>query len=87
MDVKKIFGQRLRVARTRAGLTQKQLGEAIGVNQAAIAQYEAGSNTTPMERAVQIAFTLEVSLDFLCGLSADPHLDLSSLPPDESPDS
>ena len=83
MDFRKIFGHRLRIVRTRAGLTQKQLADAIGVNHAAISQYEAGSNTLPLERAVQLAFTLEVSLDFLCGLSANPHLDLSSLPSDE----
>ena len=73
MDFKKSFGMRLRHARMASHLTQKQLAERIGVNHAAIAQYEAGSNTLPVERAAQLAHVLGVSLDYLCGLTADPH--------------
>lgn len=44
--VKKItneaIGARLRLARTKAGLTQAQLGEAIGVQFQSISQYENG---------------------------------------------
>lgn len=69
MDFKELFGQRLREARRAAGMKQKELGAKIGVGEAAIAQYEAGSNTTPLERAVMLADVLDVSLDWLCGRS------------------
>jgi len=36
------IGDRIRKARTDAGLTQAQLGEAVGVSRAAVAQWESG---------------------------------------------
>ena len=77
MDFKKKFGQRLREARLLAGLKQKELGAMVGVGEAAIAQYEAGSNTTPLERAAQLALALNVDLCWLCGLS---HVSLPTAP-------
>jgi transcriptional regulator with XRE-family HTH domain len=63
------FGARLREARKAAGWTQQALANALSVDASAIARYEIGDNAPTLERAVAIARLLQVSLDFLCGLS------------------
>lgn len=56
------FGAKLRQFREDAGLTQKDLGEAVGMLPQAIARLESGK-TPSWESAVKIAEALERSLD------------------------
>ncbi len=49
---------RLREARDTAGLTQIQLGERLGVDQAVIAKWESGSREPRVRAAVRLAEVL-----------------------------
>ena len=57
----------LKAMRTRAGLTQKQLGELIGVSAGVIGRLERGLNIIPRWHTVwQLAKALNCSTDDLC---------------------
>jgi transcriptional regulator with XRE-family HTH domain len=62
------FGSRLAYIRKLRGLTQKELGEKIGVSNRVIAYYEKETNFPPTHLLIPIAKTLEVSTDELLGL-------------------
>lgn len=52
------MGEKIRQLREQAGLTQKQLAEAVGVDQSAVARWESGENHPTAERIMQIADVL-----------------------------
>lgn len=54
-------GERIRKYRKEAGLTQKELGERLGVSQQHIAQYENGKRIPKIETIDKIAVALNVS--------------------------
>jgi transcriptional regulator with XRE-family HTH domain len=58
-------GQRLKVARTAAGLSQKQLGERLNIDQAFVSRVEKGTNEGTVTFWCQAAKLLGVSLDYL----------------------
>ena len=60
-------GQRIKAARTGAGLTQKQLADRVGVNRVTIARVELGERKPSLDLATRIAAALDVSLDALYG--------------------
>ena len=66
MDV----GLRIKAARKVAGLTQKELGERLGVSAAMIAQYETGSRFPKMETIEKLAQALDVTSSILYGGTA-----------------
>lgn len=49
---------KIRYYRKQAGLTQKQLAEAVGVDQSAVARWESGENNPTAARIMQIADVL-----------------------------
>lgn len=59
------FGQKLKSARKRMGLTQKQLGEKTGAGQVVIANYERGARFPGEDMLRNLAEVLHVSLDYL----------------------
>lgn len=59
---------RIRELREAKGLTQDALGKMIGVQQGAIAKYEAGTRELSITRATQIADALGVELYEVLGL-------------------
>ena len=61
------FGRRLRELRKRRGLSQKELGAAIGVHYMQISKYETGVSFPTVGNVLEIAKTLSVSLDQLFG--------------------
>lgn len=65
------FGAKLRAFRDHAGLTQKELAEAVGLTAAAIARIESGTAAPSWETAVKIAAELERSLDEFLDREAD----------------
>ncbi len=71
-----LFGRRLKTAREAAGLTQQELGDAVGTNKRVIARYEAGQAAPSVHAAARMARAAGTSLDALAGLSgaADPEL-------------
>ena len=72
MFSKKLFGQRLRECRKRAGETQGQLGELLGIHKSRISEMESGVNTTTTEKIAMICAHYQVSADYLLGLADEP---------------
>ena len=71
---KGMFGQRLAASRERAGLKQVELAVALGprYDQAMISRVESGKKQLRFSGAVKAARELNVSLDYLAGLTDDP---------------
>ena len=70
-----MFGARLAKARKKAGLTQLQLAVTLGddgYDQSMLSHVEAGRRWLRFDRVVDAARELEVSLDYLAGLTDDP---------------
>ncbi len=63
------FPKRLRALRKDKKLTQTELGEAMGVQQATIAKWESGERTPFIEYFIGLAKYFNVSIDFLVGLA------------------
>lgn len=64
-------GNRVRELRTRAGLSQTELGTALGVSFQQIQKYEKGSNRMGASRLVQVCEALNVGiLDIFDGVSS-----------------
>lgn len=65
----KNFGDRLREARVAAGLTQEQLGFALGVTKSSVSAWENGRETPGFKLLSELRRTLQRSLDELvCGI-------------------
>lgn len=58
-------GQRISLLRERAGLTQVDLGKAIGVTFQQVQKYEKGTNRVSASRLVKIADYLDCSIESL----------------------
>lgn len=61
------FGQRIKEARKKAGLTQKELAIKIGAATGTIQQYELGKRQPRLEQLEAIASALGVSAGYLMG--------------------
>ena len=66
-----IFPQRLSYLRKRAGISQKQLGAAIGLSDKAICTLENGMRETNFANLVLLAEYFHVSTDYLLGITDD----------------
>lgn len=64
------FKDRLRMLRRERGLTQKQLGEMIGVGRTTISEYENGKIVPRQDGLVRLAEILNTSIDFLTGATS-----------------
>lgn len=62
------FGERLSQTRRSRGMTQAELGQAVGVSNRVIAYYEADGAQPPGAMLVDLAKNLRVSTDQLLGL-------------------
>ena len=60
-----IFAEKLKEARTRAGLSQEQLAEKISVSRSAVAKWETGKGLPDIENIKAISHLLDVSIDAL----------------------
>ena len=75
------FKDRLRQARLQANLTQMDMAHAIGANNyTTYGQYENGHRMPGFEMIIKFANTLNVSIDWLAGLSDDPQIHSRILP-------
>jgi len=63
-----VIGKRLQVIRKRRGLTQKELGEKIGLTREAVASYEAGRSHLMDTTLMDIAAVMRVSVNDILGL-------------------
>ncbi|MCB1069685.1 MAG: helix-turn-helix transcriptional regulator [Verrucomicrobia bacterium] len=65
------FGKRLAEARQRAGLSQAEVGEKMGVSQRAIAHWERRHASLYPEQITALSRILKVRVDELLGISSD----------------
>lgn len=63
----KEIGARIREARTRAGLTQKQVSELVSVSNHAVWCWEAGLMKPNSQHVVELAHACDVSTDWILG--------------------
>lgn len=59
------IGEQIRKYRIEMGLSQKELGEKLGVSQAMIAQYENGKRKPKLETQREIAYAIGIPLSKL----------------------
>ena len=73
-DMNDMLGERLAQARKRAGLYQVDLAAAMGdrYDQKAVSAVERGRNSLRLDGLVSAAEELDVSADWLLGLTDDP---------------
>ena len=69
---RKKFAARVLSLRSKRGLSQQRLGEAVGLSHKAISTIESGLRATTIEKLVEMADFFEVSTDYLLGLTDDP---------------
>jgi transcriptional regulator with XRE-family HTH domain len=69
MPIQTIFAERLKAARAKAGLSQKQLGIKAGIDEFAASarmnQYERGKHLPDLDTAKRLADALEVPMAYL----------------------
>ncbi|MCQ2603723.1 MAG: helix-turn-helix domain-containing protein [Spirochaetia bacterium] len=65
----KIFGERLKILRKTANLSQTDLGKILGISCATISQYESDSRFPNQEILILICKYFNISSDYLLGLS------------------
>ena len=63
--LRKAFGKRLKQLRKGKGWTQKELAEKLGIRFGQLNKYECGLNAPPLEKLVQMAELLDVTMDYL----------------------
>ncbi len=59
------FNERLKIARKRTGMTQKEVADAIGMTPNAYQKYELGTSEPNFAKLVFLADIFNVSLDYL----------------------
>lgn len=59
------IGNRIREARKKAGLTQRQLGDRLGGSGGMIGRYESGTRNPKLETAERIASALRIDVNWL----------------------
>ncbi len=77
------FYQRLRNLRNAAKVSQKRAGEILSTTQQQYARWETGKQEIPLHNFIILARFYNVSLDYLAGLTDDPHL-LNETPSDHA---
>ena len=59
------YYKRIKELRVKAGLTQKQIGEVLGVKQSQYQRWECGKRDFPIKELVQLANFFGVSTDYI----------------------
>jgi transcriptional regulator with XRE-family HTH domain len=72
MDVRGVLAERVRRQRMSLGLNQTELAEQTGIPYQVISRVEHGHQSLYVERLVELATALKVSLDYLVGRTDDP---------------
>ncbi|AWK52238.1 XRE family transcriptional regulator [Clostridium beijerinckii] len=64
-----ILGNRIKILRLEANLTQEEFGKPYSLKKSTVSQYESGSSRPDDELKKRIALDYNVSLDWLMGLT------------------
>ena len=73
------FGNRLKVLRTNAGLTQAQLGNLVGLTKSVISYYELQERSPSPDVLIKLSQIFHVSTDELLGVSKGESVDVTGL--------
>ena len=65
--------ERIRNARINGGHTQQEIAEYLHIKQNTYSQYEIGISNYPLDVVVRLARFYNASVDYLVGLTDDPH--------------
>ena len=76
--------EKLIVSRNKAGLSQMELAERLGVSRQAVSRWESGDTTPTMDKLKSLARIYGVSLDWLCSDAADRELPEAAKPEADS---
>ena len=71
MSESRFCGERLEEIRKSHHLTQKQLAKVVGVEEKTISDYECGKTAPRVQKLIRLAETLDISTDYLLGLTED----------------
>ena len=77
------FGERLRESREKRRLTRRVLGDRVGVGENAIYNYENNLSKPSFNHLIKLRDILNVSLDYLVGISDEESLNISDLTEDQ----
>lgn len=78
------FGERLKRARERKGLTQSQVADVTSISNKSLSRYENGASAPDPETILELLRLYDVSADYIMGLSNEMgHCAGSSLTPPE----
>jgi transcriptional regulator with XRE-family HTH domain len=80
-----MIGEKIKKARLLAGLSQKQLGDAIGKGISTISEWESGKRSPDVELIPELGKILNVSQLFLMDLSDNPQQEVGDRIPDKFP--
>jgi len=72
MEPENNFAQRVYELRVLRRLSQKELGEAVGLTSKSISTIESGLRKTTIDKLILLAKFFDVSTDYLLGLKDDP---------------
>lgn len=76
--IEQVFGERLTNAMKWNDMTRLALAERIGITRQAIGQYMDGKSIPTSDKLAKIAKALDVSCDYLLGLSDQPRVDIDA---------
>lgn len=62
-----MIGKRLKDLRIEKGMSQQELGQAVGITKVSVCGYENGTRIPNLEKLVKLAEALETSTDYLLG--------------------
>lgn len=77
------FGSRLKELRIQSGLTQKQLGNQIGVSKSVISFYERNDRCPSPDTLIRLSSVFHISADYLLGIERTQVIDISGLTPED----
>ena len=73
------FGENLKALRVSRGLTQKELGERVGLSKAVVSKYENALGYPTLDMVIALASFFGVTTDHLLGVKSQKTADVSGL--------
>ena len=78
-----MIGDRIRSLRENAGYSQSELARRLSVTRSSVNAWESGLSAPTAAYLIELARLFHVSSDYLLGLDATEHINLSGLTSDE----